>query len=93
MAIKYCMDFGRGGVYLNGAHCVEPQKKFDDNVRRDKIVQEELQAKNIKCLVVWECTIKKMERDPAIEETVMEQCEHFLVDDKISDRLQNLESF
>ena len=35
-------------------------KKFENNKLRDQKVQQELQNENIKCLVVWECTIKKM---------------------------------
>lgn len=58
------------------------QKKFDDNVRRDKIVQDELQTRNIKCLIVWECTIKKMMRDASTESLIIEKCKHFLENDK-----------
>ena len=36
------------------------QKKFEDNVRRDAVVKVGLQENKIKCLVVWECTIKQM---------------------------------
>lgn len=36
------------------------QKKFDDNVRRDAVVQDELRSRGIKCLIIWECTIKSM---------------------------------
>lgn len=42
------------------------QKKFDDNVRRDAIVRAELQEKGIKCVIVWECTIKKMAKDDSL---------------------------
>lgn len=37
------------------------QKKFDDNVRRDSAVKAELLEHGIKCLIVWECTIKRMQ--------------------------------
>lgn len=47
------------------------QKKFDDNVRRDRIVQDELQERNIKCLIVWECTIKRMQKDEHEESLVL----------------------
>ena len=36
------------------------QKKFDDNIRRDAVVEVALQENGVKCLVVWECTIKQM---------------------------------
>lgn len=54
------------------------QKKFDDNVRRDKIVQDELQAKNIKCLIVWECTIKQMIKEKSVCQLVIEHISDFL---------------
>lgn len=44
------------------------KKKFDDNIRRDQIVRETLESQGIRCLVVWECTIKKMQNDNRIEE-------------------------
>lgn len=38
-------------------------KKFDANVNRDRIVQKELSFQSIKCIVIWECTIRKMQKD------------------------------
>ena len=38
------------------------QKKFEANVKRDYIVRMELQDKGIKCLIVWECTVKRMKK-------------------------------
>ena len=58
------------------------QKKFDDNVRRDRIVQKELLAKNIKCLVVWECTIKKMIKNTEFEYFIINKCISFLFSDR-----------
>lgn len=43
------------------------QKKFDDNVRRDKLVKETLESQGIRCLVVWECAIKRMQKNSKIE--------------------------
>ena len=43
------------------------QKKFDDNVRRDQLVRETLESQGVRCLVVWECTIKKMQKDSEVE--------------------------
>lgn len=57
------------------------RKKFDDNVRRDAVVRTALQENNIKCLVVWECTIKQMMKDPAKEQLIIKECENFLVSD------------
>ena len=52
-------------------------KKFEANQKRDLIVQEELQEKGVKCLVVWECTIKKMQKDKDMEEMWIRQVAKF----------------
>lgn len=39
------------------------QKKFEANVKRDYVVRMELQDKGVKCLIVWECTVKKLMKD------------------------------
>ena len=54
------------------------QKKFNDNIKRDTVVRNELCDKNIKCLIVWECTIKKMMRDSSTERLIIEKLKHFL---------------
>lgn len=54
------------------------QKKFDDNVRRDTVVRNELQANRIKSLVVWECTIKQMMKRDDTERQVIQRCIEFL---------------
>ena len=54
------------------------QKKFDDNVRRDKVVAEALETGHVKCLVVWECTIRKMMKNPQYESQILEQCLEFI---------------
>lgn len=59
------------------------QKKFDDNVRRDKIVQDELRAKNIKCLIVWECTIREMRKNLAFENIIVDECVRFIDSDQL----------
>lgn len=37
-------------------------KKFEMNINRDRVVKEELKNANVKCLVIWECSIKKMRK-------------------------------
>lgn len=59
------------------------QKKFDDNVRRDVAVRNELQANKIKCLIVWECTIKRMTKNPDMEYQIMQECIDFLHSEKL----------
>ena len=53
------------------------QKKFDDNVRRDSVVMQQLEERGIKCLIVWECTIKRMLKDEAFENLVLKKSELF----------------
>ena len=54
------------------------QKKFENNVRRDVMVREELQQQHFKCLIVWECTIRRMMKDPEFREEVLEKAGSFL---------------
>lgn len=53
------------------------RKKFDDNVRRDDVVRKELERRGIKCLIVWECTIRQMIRKSDIEYQIIQQCSDF----------------
>ena len=55
------------------------QKKFDANVRRDSMVKRDLQNRKIKQLIVWECTIKKMQRDKVYEQHIIQQCVLFII--------------
>lgn len=54
------------------------QKKFDTNIKRDGIVKKELSDKGIKCLVVWECTIKSMQKDRLTQEKYLSNVKEFL---------------
>ena len=47
------------------------QKKFDDNVRRDSAMKAELLEHGIKLLTVWECAIRRMQRDKIEEERAL----------------------
>ena len=62
------------------------QKKFDANVRRDSMVKRDLQNRKIKQLIVWECTIKKMQRDKVYEQHIIQQCVLFIISS--SDQLE-----
>ena len=55
------------------------QKKFDDNVRRDAVVRQELEKRGIKCLIIWECTLKQMTKDNEYTKTIVRQIEEFLI--------------
>ena len=54
------------------------EKKFETNQKRDYIVQEELQEKKIKCLIIWECSIRQMKKDELIYKAYMERINDFL---------------
>ena len=53
-------------------------KKFDDNVRRDAVVTEELQKQGIKQLIIWECTINRMKKDAEFEADILSQIVPFI---------------
>ena len=57
------------------------ENKFEANQMRDTAVQKELEVKEIKCLIVWECTIKRMERDSAFCKDILDQTQKFLASD------------
>ena len=40
------------------------QKKFSDNLRRDAVVREKLNAAGIRVIVIWECTVEKAMKHP-----------------------------
>lgn len=56
-------------------------EKFSKNIDRDRRVREELRAVNVKMLIVWECTIKRMMKNSLIENEVMSQIDNFLTSD------------
>lgn len=55
-------------------------KKFETNVKRDNFVKAELKKAGIKCLIVWECTIKKMKKDSAFESEILMEIQKFLIE-------------
>ena len=57
------------------------QKKFEDNVRRDAVVKAGLQENKIKCLVVWECTIKQMMKSQQFKDQTMTDICSFIASD------------
>lgn len=54
------------------------QNKFDANQKRDFVVRVDLQETGIKCLVVWECSVKKMKKDVNLQNRLLEKVEDFL---------------
>ena len=56
------------------------EKKFECNTTRDNQVAVELKERNIKVLVVWECTIKKMMKDACFCEIIRNHIISFIDD-------------
>lgn len=54
------------------------QNKFEANQKRDSVVRADLQETGIKCLVVWECSVKKMKKDINLKNRLLERVEYFL---------------
>ncbi len=60
------------------------QKKFDSNIKRDQTVKRELQDRKIRRLVVWECTVKKMQKSDEYRKEVMQEVTDFLSSDEMN---------
>lgn len=54
------------------------KNKFEVNQKRDLVVRNELFENNIKCLVVWECSIKKMKKDEGFKKSMLVKVIDFL---------------
>ena len=57
------------------------QKKFDDNIKRDSVVRGELKNRKIKCLIVWECTIKRMMKSSQLQTRNLTEIVKFITSD------------
>lgn len=53
-------------------------QKFDRNVERDREVKEQLLAKDIKVITVWECTVKQMMKSEDVKIDVLNKFEKFI---------------
>ena len=58
--------------------------KFKKNVLRDKYVGRELSKKGIRYLIVWECTVKKMEKSIETRNMIIGKIIQFLNSNKIN---------
>ena len=54
------------------------EQKFSRNILRDAEVKEHLAADGIRQLIVWECTVKKMKKDPARRDEALGEIMEFL---------------
>lgn len=59
------------------------QKKFEANIKRDYVVRTELQDSGVKYLLVWECTVRQMEKSHEICNRYLQTVETFLKDDDL----------
>ncbi len=57
--------------------------KFDRNIARDDTVKKELAGKRIKCMIVWECTIKTMAKSAEATDLAIKECIQFLNSDQL----------
>lgn len=54
------------------------KNKFEKNQKRDCLVQTTLKETGIKCLIIWECSIKRMKREEDFRNRVLACTESFL---------------
>lgn len=56
------------------------EEKFTANIKRDEQVQEQLMQEGYRVGIVWECTIRKMQKDPQFRESILVKIMDFLAD-------------
>ena len=56
--------------------------KFEKNIQRDKNVLAQLEERKIRCLVVWECTIKQSQKKNGDPYLILKAIEDFLLSEK-----------
>ena len=52
--------------------------KFERNIARDKEVFLKLEQQGIRVLIIWECTVKKMQKSDAVESMYFDKIVSFL---------------
>ena len=58
------------------------QKKFTNNIEHDNRIKEQLETLGVRQLVVWECTVKKMQHDDDIRDAELKVIKSFMLSDK-----------
>ena len=61
--------------------------KFQKNIVRDKVVEDQLKEQGIRSLVIWECTVRKMMQKSNIESDTLNLVEDFLHSDREHEEL------
>ncbi len=59
------------------------ENKFINNVNRDSMVKTQLENAGIKCLVVWECTVKRMKKSDGYKIEVLNTIKSFFDSNEI----------
>ncbi|NCC73248.1 MAG: DNA mismatch endonuclease Vsr [Sphingobacteriia bacterium] len=61
------------------------EKKISDNRLRDTLVIEALKKRGISTLIIWECTIKHMKKDPTFHDDIVSTILKWLaIDDRMN---------
>jgi DNA mismatch endonuclease (patch repair protein) len=68
-------------AYTPRTHIDFWMQKFETNMERDRQVQMMLHEQGIRCLIVWECAIRKMHKSETEKLTILNSVEWFLHSD------------
>lgn len=56
--------------------------KFEKNIRRDQEVLEQLKERNVRCMIIWECTLRQAQKQNGDPEKLKADIEQFLLSDR-----------
>lgn len=70
-------------AYVPKSHTEFWDKKFEQNIARDLTVREQLKEKHIRCLIVWECSIKLAQKKKGTLQGLIKEVERFLHSDEL----------
>ena len=70
-------------AYVPKSHTEFWDKKFEQNIARDLTVREQLEEKHIRCLIVWECSIKLAQKKKGTLQGLIKEVERFLHSDEL----------
>ena len=68
-------------AYTPKSHIEYWNRKFENNTARDRAVTEKLQAQGIRRIIIWECTIRQMNKSKAKEKKTIDQVVKFILSD------------
>ncbi len=70
-------------AYIPKSNVVFWNTKFENNRIRDQIVQRQLLEAGIKCLVIWECTVKEMYKNIEYKKEILDNIQEFLESNRV----------